>query len=115
MGVGKFVCLFVCLGCVYARNQGPLSFTRYVQARVNPGYTRPLVMTWANLLVEPGSEERKWLAPRKFSRAAWGVCSFPYYSGMDRKAMIKVVKEKAICATKQKSPQLVWLSVYPPH
>jgi hypothetical protein len=29
----EFVCLFV-WGYVYARNQGPLSFTRYVQTRV---------------------------------------------------------------------------------
>ena len=35
------VCLFV-WGFVYARNQGPLCFTRYVQTRVLPGYTRPL-------------------------------------------------------------------------
>jgi hypothetical protein len=29
-------------GFVYARSQGPLGFTRYVQTRVLPGYTRPL-------------------------------------------------------------------------
>ena len=40
VGVSR-VCLFV-WGFVYARDQGPFNFTRYVQTRVLPGYTRPL-------------------------------------------------------------------------